>query len=134
MICTLVSAVFFTQLPQQLQMLRVAHSHPSVQDLCLDVVFINECFHAWDMGDPNLKGRKRKGNANMISGAPGIQTSQRHFKTVCLLFWKPSTRASIQEASEKNNVNDCADDCVGRCKLTIGSTKTVSPRLRTALA
>ena len=39
-------------------MLGVADSHPCVQDLRLDIIFIDESFHSWHLGDPDLKKNK----------------------------------------------------------------------------
>lgn len=41
--------------PQQLQMLRVADCHPSVQDLRLHIIFIDHSFHTWHLRHTDLK-------------------------------------------------------------------------------
>lgn len=78
----LAAAVLLTQRPQQVHMLRVPDSHPGLQDLRLDVVFIDDSFHSWNLGDPNLQGRKQKGNPDTTGGAKNQSSSGRtHLKT-----------------------------------------------------
>lgn len=57
-------------------MLLVPDSHPGLQDLRLDVVFIDDSFHSWNLGDANLQGRKQKGNPDMTSGAKNQSRAQ----------------------------------------------------------
>lgn len=71
--------------PQKVQMLRVADSHPSVQDLWLHIVFIDQSFHSRHLGHTDLKKTPKQSRVHIRPLQTGI-CWQNNFD----LRWKTS--------------------------------------------